>query len=117
MRRMETIELPWPPSGNHQHGQNKNGGRYLNAKTKAYRQDVGWMCKRLDTYGTRKIHVEITAFPPDSRRRDLDNLCKPALDALMHAGVFFDDSQVDRLAIERGPVRKLGALLVKITEA
>ena len=89
----------------------------MNAKTKAYRSDVGWLCKRLDTFGTRRLHVEITAFQPSARRVDLDNVAKSAVDAVMHAGVFVDDSQIDRLVIECGPVRKPGALLVKITEA
>jgi len=41
------------------------------------------------------------AFPPDRRRRDLDNLLKSVLDALEHAGVYADDSQVDLLVVRR----------------
>jgi crossover junction endodeoxyribonuclease RusA len=41
------------------------------------------------------------AFPPDRRRRDLDNLLKPTLDALQHGGVYEDDSQVDLLVVRR----------------
>lgn len=117
--RSETITLPWPPSGNHQHGRNnKTGKTYLNDRARKYRTDVGWLAKCIDTFGLRRIALHIHAFPPDSRRRDLDNACKSAVDALMHAGVFKDDSQIDDLHILRGPVRKGDAcLLVKISEA
>lgn len=49
-----------------------------------------------------RLAVEILALPPDRRRRDLDNALKAALDALTHAGVWEDDSQIDELTIIRG---------------
>jgi len=54
------------------------------------------------------------AFPPDRRRRDLDNIQKPVLDALEHAGVYEDDSQVDLLITRRGPVSDGGSIRVQI---
>ena len=54
--------------------------------------------------------------PPDLRRRDLDNLLKPTLDALQHAGVYEDDSQVDLLMTRRGGVVPGGRLAVRMTE-
>jgi crossover junction endodeoxyribonuclease RusA len=56
------------------------------------------------------------AFPPDRRRRDLDNLAKPTLDALEHAGVYEDDSQIDLLIIRRQDVVHGGRLEVSVTE-
>jgi crossover junction endodeoxyribonuclease RusA len=53
---------------------------------------------------------------PDRYRRDLDNVCKAMLDALGHAGVYQDDSQIDRLEIVRGAVRAPGAAVVMIEE-
>jgi crossover junction endodeoxyribonuclease RusA len=41
------------------------------------------------------------AFPPDRRRRDLDNLLKALLDSIEHAGVYEDDSQIDLLVARR----------------
>ncbi|NBW22487.1 MAG: RusA family crossover junction endodeoxyribonuclease, partial [Caulobacteraceae bacterium] len=38
------------------------------------------------------VRVVIEAFPPDRRKRDLDNILKSLLDALTHAGVWEDDS-------------------------
>ncbi|EOC3440315.1 RusA family crossover junction endodeoxyribonuclease, partial [Escherichia coli] len=48
--------------------------------------------------------VEIVLFPPDNRIRDLDNYNKALFDALTHAGVWEDDSQVKRMLVEWGPV-------------
>lgn len=38
---------------------------------------------------------------PDNRRRDAVNLLKAPLDALAHAGVYEDDSQIVELSIRR----------------
>ena len=47
------------------------------------------------------VAVEIEAHMPDKRRRDLDNLLKGLFDALTHAGVWMDDSQVDDFRVRR----------------
>ncbi len=46
-----------------------------------------------------KLVVEIEAWRPDNRRRDLDNLLKAALDGCTHAGVWEDDSNIVDLRI------------------
>jgi crossover junction endodeoxyribonuclease RusA len=51
-----------------------------------------------------QVSVTIDAYPPDRRRRDLDNVLKAALDALTHCGIWADDSQVAELRIRRMPV-------------
>ena len=48
-----------------------------------------------------RLSVLINAYPPDRRKRDLDNILKSLLDALQHARVYPDDSQIDRLTIIR----------------
>jgi crossover junction endodeoxyribonuclease RusA len=54
----------------------------------------------------RDISAIIYVYPPDRRRRDIDNVLKAILDALQRAGVYNDDSQISRLYIERcEPVR------------
>ena len=58
----------------------------------------------------------LTVCPPDHRRRDLDNVQKALLDALAKGGAYRDDSQIDRLQVERGPVTPGGMVLVEITE-
>lgn len=45
-------------------------------------------------------------YPPDKRRRDIDNYSKAVFDALTHGGFWKDDSQVVRQIIEKhNPVR------------
>jgi crossover junction endodeoxyribonuclease RusA len=61
-----------------------------------------------------RLALTIAAYPPDRRKRDLDNLLKPLIDALMHAGAFPDDSQLDLVAIGRGERRKgAGCVIVR----
>jgi len=60
--------------------------------------------------------VEIILFPPDARRRDIDNYNKALFDALTHAGVWEDDSQVKRMLVEWGPVTKKGRVEITISK-
>jgi len=53
-------------------------------------------------------------FPPDRRRRDLDNLQKALLDALAHGGAYHDDSQIARLTIQRRHVVPAGKVRVRV---
>ncbi len=63
-----------------------------------------------------RIALCMDAFPPDRRRRDLDNLQKASLDSLAHAGVFQDDSLIDLLVVRRCNVSKPGHLEIAIYE-
>ncbi len=94
-----TVTLPWPPSVNH-YWRHSNGIFHVSKEGKAYRKIVASTC-----YGRGHIEgsvvMEILAYPPDERTRDLDNLLKATLDSLAHAGVYGDDSQIDRLCIDR----------------
>ncbi len=61
------------------------------------------------------VAVAVTLHAPDNRRRDLDNFGgKALLDALTHAGVWLDDSQVRRLSMEWGENVRSGKAVVQI---
>jgi Holliday junction resolvase RusA-like endonuclease len=45
---------------------------------------------------------------------DIDNCCKSILDALQDAGLYNDDKQVYRLAIERKEIVSGGGVIVKV---
>lgn len=63
-----------------------------------------------------RLYLHLVCQPPDQRKRDLDNLLKPLLDALQHAGLYEDDSQIDRLMIERGRLYRPHGRVVAIIE-
>lgn len=116
------ITLPWPPSANsywrHPNKGANRGRSLISEKGRAYRKTVAWevvrqkaRCRLLG-----RIGLQITAHVPDRRRRDLDNLLKATQDALAHAGVYADDSQIDLLLVQRAPVSPPGRLDIEITE-
>lgn len=101
MERIE-ITLSWPPSVNHYW--RRNGNRYfVSAKGTAYRNEVYLKClhNAAAFKPTDRLCMSIDAYPPDKRRRDLDNIMKSLLDSLQHAGVYEDDNQIDALTIIR----------------
>ncbi|MCK4621078.1 MAG: RusA family crossover junction endodeoxyribonuclease [Desulfuromonadales bacterium] len=101
------LELPWPPSVNHYWGSrviySKKHRRhivskYIAERGKKFRSDVidecliqGVINKRLQ--GPLSSRIEL--YPPKNFRYDQDNFQKALFDALTHAGVYEDDSQID----------------------
>jgi crossover junction endodeoxyribonuclease RusA len=65
----------------------------------------------------KRLEVNVDVFPPDRRKRDLDNLLKICLDALQEASLFKNDSQIDKLTIERRDITvRHGEIWVHIQE-
>ena len=58
----------------------------------------------------------IDLFPPDRRRRDVDNVQKALLDALAHGGAYHDDSQIARFTDRAPCVVPGGKVQVRIQE-
>jgi len=119
-----TLGLPWPPSVNtywRAFAQNTRKGlrvrKIISEKGRKYREQteaVGALHVRIAA--DKRLAVVLDAFPPDRRKRDLDNVPKAVLDALTHAGIYTDDSQIDDLRIRRRPVVKGGRIEVTISE-
>ena len=107
--------MPWPPSVNRYY-RTVNGRMLISAEGRKYRKQVAEWClvNRFNRWGGLRLEIKILACPPDRRRRDLDNLLKAMLDAMEHAGIYENDSQIDDLRITRGPVEKGGAMYVNI---
>lgn len=117
-KRTVSVWLPWPPSVNHYWG-TRGKARFIGAAGKAFRAAVvaKWYAAREQGFGACRLKVTIDVFPPDKRKRDLDNILKAAFDALTHARAYEDDSQIDWFSVERKEVRRDGAgLLVVIAE-
>ena len=87
-----------------------DGRKYQSAACAAIIEQL----RRLPKPSAELAAVEITLYPPDARRRDLDNYNKALFDALTNARVWEDDSQVKRMAIEWGPVVKPGRVEINI---
>jgi crossover junction endodeoxyribonuclease RusA len=115
---MTPIEftLPWPPSVNH-YWRNFRGRMVIGERGRAYRRDAiaSIRQQRIPADGVGgPLSVLVHAFPPDRRRRDLDNLQKALLDAVVAAGVIEDDSNIDELQVVRGKVQRGGMVWVRI---
>lgn len=95
------MDLPFPPSLNHYY--RRWGDKTLISRTgRLFRQRI---CELLATDGIREmtgpLRIVIHLYPPDRRRRDIDNSLKALLDALQHGGAYRDDSQIVKLEIEK----------------
>lgn len=101
---MTVLTLPYPPSVN-TIWRRVGSKTLLSAKGRDYRAMVARSVMTQgggSHYGPEtRLSVDLLVIPPDRRRRDLDNLPKAIFDALTHAGVWADDSQIDRMTIER----------------
>jgi len=99
------LELPWPPSVNHYY--RHVGPRVLISRDgRKYRENV---ISRLQSgnYPTFRcpVELEIELYPPDKRRRDIDNSMKSLLDALTYGRLYEDDSLILKLTItKREPI-------------
>jgi len=115
------LTLPFPPSVNHYY--RRGGPRTLISREgREYRTKVCGLLTPADGNGIRKppsggrIALAMDAFPPDRRRRDLDNLLKCTQDSLAHAGVFEDDGQIDLLIVARRKPVPRGQVVIRIDE-
>lgn len=115
---MLTVELPYPPSVNH-YWRRVGPRTLISRQGRAYRREVVAVVERIDRVAeqiplTGPLSVEVLLYPPDRRRRDLDNTLKGLLDALEHAGVYLDDSLIERLSVEKREVVEGGKAVVVI---
>ena len=113
------LYLPWPPTVNSYYRVSRHGQRYLDKKVKDFRdrvcEAISEQCPGLQL--DERIFMEVYLFPPDKRRRDLDNYMKGLLDALTVAGVWTDDCLVDQLHIYRGVVVTDGSVRIELSDA
>ncbi len=124
---MIELELPWPPSVNHY----KTTGCIVTTRTgKLYQRKINshetnqfyisvWAevkSRCLKSFAGATISLEVHAYPPDKRKRDLSNILKVLEDSLQRAGLFDDDYQIARLLVERKAIIRDGKVIVRIAE-
>lgn len=114
--------LPLPPTINSYYKKSRSHVR-LSDKGRQFREEVsGSLLAQLGSSFVLPFEapysITIVFYPPDKRRRDIDNMVKPLLDAITHAGIWEDDCLVNHLEIYRGTmVKPSGCCYVRIGEA
>lgn len=125
------ITLPYPPSMNSY----KKPGRITRTKTGKYYQarvnteatkrfywEVACRIRGekavqgLKSFGSATISVSVDLFPPDARKRDLDNILKVLLDSLQKGELFDDDYQIASLLVTRCAIVPEGKVIVRVSE-
>lgn len=90
------LKLPYPPTINNYYGRKRNGQVYIKPHGVQYRQEV---IDLLKDYAEEipldyQVSIKVYLFPPDRRRRDIDNVKKALYDSLTHASIYTDDSLI-----------------------
>lgn len=100
-----TIEIPFPPSVNSLYRTFRNRVILSKSGREWYKVNLPLIVKqRVGKVFSTRLSITMSVYPPDKRRRDLDNLLKVAQDCLTKAEVWVDDSLIDELYIKRFPV-------------
>ena len=119
---MRLLTLPYPPSVNTYWRSlviNGSARVVISERGRLYRQAVQ-RAVMADGAGEvftaeKRLSVEVDVYQPNRRSFDLDNLGKSLLDSLTEAGIWSDDSQVDRLVFTR--MKEIGGMVkVRIQE-
>lgn len=113
------LYTSYPPTVNNYYVKTQRGV-FISQKGKKFREEV--VKDVLEQLGGMppiegRIRVEIVFWPPDNRARDEDNIKKGLYDALTHAKVWIDDSQIDQSFSYRGEKVFGGRLYIKVSEA
>lgn len=106
------VDLPWPPRDLHPNARVHWTRRHR--ATKKAREAAQWLCP-IGPIAADKIHVTITFFEPDKRRRDADGLLsnvKAYIDGIADA-IEVDDSKWS-ISLARGEVVKGGRVRFEI---
>jgi Holliday junction resolvase RusA-like endonuclease len=108
------LELPYPPSVNHL-WRRVGHKTVISREGRRYRKAVETiLLKRVVRPLLGRLAITVDLYPPDRRRRDLDNALKALLDALQHGGAYHDDAQIDDLHLRRGECVPGGLVFVRI---
>lgn len=118
------ITLPFPISTN-QIWISAKGRVFKNAKYRHFLKDVNDLVYESllngqnfkgdsDYFVQGRLNVSLTFYRKTNIRWDIDNFIKSTLDALMHAYVFQDDSQIDVLNVKRGSKQNKNYCCVEI---
>ncbi len=94
------------------------GVRSISKDGRRYREAVAAVARRAgNPTFAEPVEVSLDLYPPDNRRRDVDNSLKSTLDALTCARVYEDDSLIRKLTVTKNvPQPPDGLAVVRIEE-
>jgi len=103
MKKTVRLDLPYPPSVNSYWKANGHR-RYISPAGVMFTEEVSFIVKNKKprTFGDKQVAISVMIHPRSKRKFDLDNTLKAILDALMKAGMYDDDSQIEYIEIARG---------------
>lgn len=109
------FELPFPTklSVNNLY-RYTNSYVYKTKTAKDYQTLVYLKLLKEKKFTVEKLIFTMEVYPPDKRKRDLDNLLKNVLDSLMYARMFHDDCQIEEIHVIKKEVVKDGLLKISL---
>ena len=108
------FDVGWPPSVNRYY-------RHVGYQVLISREGRKYRMMTVSRLGGRfakltgDVAFRAECYPPDRRRRDLDNILKSLQDSIVHAGVLADDCQIKLLHLEMKDPIPEGLVHVHIT--
>ena len=110
------LSLPFPPSVNTYWRHIQGTRPKISKRGRQYKKDVAALVlvQRANKLLGGPLFVRISAFPPDTRIRDLDNIFKALFDAMGAAGVYVDDNQIKKIHAEMHSKVKGGKVVIDI---
>lgn len=97
---MTRMDLPYPPSVN-RYWRRVGNKTLISKEGRTYKARVAAIMLACGiSEATGQLAVTVALYPPDRRRRDIDNTMKALLDAMDHGGAYQDDSQIKKLTIQ-----------------
>lgn len=108
------LELPLPPTINSYY-QYRGFRRFVGPEGKKFKADVAQIVGKVPTrFGNSRLSLTIHLHFRDKRRADISNRVKALEDALVQAGLFDDDSQIDEEHTYRSSIIKEGKTSIEI---
>ena len=109
------LELPYPPSVNSYWRANGHR-RYISKEGVEFTKAVDLVVKQSNakSFEEKQVAISVMIHPRSKRKFDLDNTLKAILDALMKAGMYNDDSQIEYIEIARGEAVDGGKAVVHL---